>query len=540
MNVIQDKTKALWKGAVLLTVAAIITKILSAAYRIPYQNIAGDVGFYAFGQVYPFYSFAYTLSLYGFPVAISNIVSTYRIKYSELYAKQLMTHLFKRLLIFFLIASLLFVILAPLIAKLMGDRQLTGLLQIISLAFLAVPFLACYRGYYQGMEQMAPTAISQVIEQGARVVTILLLAFLFVFFGYGPYGAALGATIGSVVGMFMSVSVLTYFYIKENRHFIGILRQEQEIETKQITKTVIVNGLFFSLNSLVLVLFQFVDSMTVLRFLYAYGIEDELGKIIKGVYDRSQPLLQLGTMVTTAFSLMIVPFISRLIVHHEQDKAKQYSELSIRFTIFIGLCASLGLAVIIEPVNRMLFMTRDGSNVLFLLSFSIVFSALIMTTSAIMQGYNQMRNSAVHIFFGLGLKVVINIFFIAKYGIMAAAIGTVAGLAFIAVLNLYDIYKKKMASVLTKGNVWSISLTVGFMVIVTYCYKWVVEHYFFTGQSRMSDAVVALSSVLIACILVLFLTIRLKVFTEEELSHIPKLGRLYQKLSKESRKEDIR
>ncbi|MDA6131309.1 oligosaccharide flippase family protein, partial [Escherichia coli] len=63
----------LFKGALILTIAALITKILSAVYRAPFQNIVGDVGFYIYQQVYPFYGIIIVLSTYGFPVIISKL-----------------------------------------------------------------------------------------------------------------------------------------------------------------------------------------------------------------------------------------------------------------------------------------------------------------------------------------------------------------------------------------------------------------------------------------------------------------------------------
>ncbi len=63
------------RGAFILTLAALFTKILSAFYRIPYQNIAGDVGFYIYQQVYPFYGIFLALSTYGYPVAISKLIA---------------------------------------------------------------------------------------------------------------------------------------------------------------------------------------------------------------------------------------------------------------------------------------------------------------------------------------------------------------------------------------------------------------------------------------------------------------------------------
>ena len=71
----ENTSKKLLKGTFILTAAALITKILSAVYRVPFQNIVGDIGFYIYQQVYPFYGIALALSTYGFPVIISKMIA---------------------------------------------------------------------------------------------------------------------------------------------------------------------------------------------------------------------------------------------------------------------------------------------------------------------------------------------------------------------------------------------------------------------------------------------------------------------------------
>src|SRR3954453_14485409 len=82
-------SKAVFKGAFILTIAALFTKILSAFYRIPFQNIVGDVGFYIYQQVYPFYAIAIALSTYGFPVVISKLYTEEMNKKESANPKQL-------------------------------------------------------------------------------------------------------------------------------------------------------------------------------------------------------------------------------------------------------------------------------------------------------------------------------------------------------------------------------------------------------------------------------------------------------------------
>ena len=170
----QYSSKQFLKGAMVLTVAALVTKILSAVYRVPFQNIVGDIGFYIYQQVYPFYGIAIALSTYGFPVIISKLVAEKLEENDEEGAKDAALTSFLFLCITGLIWFMAVFFGAGMIAGWMGDPHLKPLIQVISLSFLLLPPLSALRGYYQGKEDMLPTAVSQVAEQSFRVVTILV------------------------------------------------------------------------------------------------------------------------------------------------------------------------------------------------------------------------------------------------------------------------------------------------------------------------------------------------------------------------------
>ena len=67
--------KSYMKGALLLTIAALLVKILSAIYRVPFQNLVGDQGFYVYQQVYPFISIFVTWTAGGVAVAVSKLLA---------------------------------------------------------------------------------------------------------------------------------------------------------------------------------------------------------------------------------------------------------------------------------------------------------------------------------------------------------------------------------------------------------------------------------------------------------------------------------
>ena len=70
-----QQMKHLMRGAWILSLSSLIAKILSAVYRVPFQNMVGDTGFYAYQQIYPIYGLGMTFALSGFPVYISKLVA---------------------------------------------------------------------------------------------------------------------------------------------------------------------------------------------------------------------------------------------------------------------------------------------------------------------------------------------------------------------------------------------------------------------------------------------------------------------------------
>src|SRR4051812_6959811 len=168
-----NQSKALFRGAFILMLAALITKILSAFYRIPFQNIVGDIGFYIYQQVYPFYGIAIVLSTTGFPVVISKLYAEQKEKGDDEQSRLLLFVSFIYLQLFGFLCFFILYFGAESIAVWMNDPHLAILLRVVSIVFLMFPMASILRGYYQGIGDMVPTALSQVGEQTIRVGTIL-------------------------------------------------------------------------------------------------------------------------------------------------------------------------------------------------------------------------------------------------------------------------------------------------------------------------------------------------------------------------------
>ncbi len=357
-----------WKGAAILTAAALAAKLLSALYRVPYQNMVGDIGFYIYQQVYPIYGIVVALSLTGYPVAVSKLVAERLAGQDEAGAAASVR---VALLVLSVLGVILFASLylgAGVIASAMGDGRLTPLVRLLSFSFLLFPPIALLRGYFQGRHDMTPTAASQVGEQFVRVTAILGLSYGAVQRGADVYACGMAAVAGTLVGMGAALFILLFFLSRRRR--LKTSGRTPPAWDRQVGRRLLTAGTVICLTNMALTLIPLVDSFLFVPLLQEAGARLDEVQRLKGVYDRGQPLIQLGTVVGTSFSLALVPLLSGA---RRQGAVFAYGALSIRLAVVIGLGASLGLICLIRPINAMLFENDYGSSVLAVLSSSVVF-----------------------------------------------------------------------------------------------------------------------------------------------------------------------
>ncbi|MFT3657075.1 lipid II flippase MurJ [Bacillus sp. B01(2024)] len=516
------KRQSAWKGAFVLVVAGIVTKILSAVYRVPFQNIVGDVGFYIYQQVYPFLGIAVMLSTSGFPVIISKLMNDYSdhkqkiMKISTLYVTAAGLILF----------VLMYAGAAPL-AGFMGDARLELLIRVAAFAFILFPFTAVFRGYFQGVHDMMPSALSQITEQLLRVAVLLGLSFWLLKSGRSLYAAGAGAASGSIAGSLAALCVLALFWYKreDKKTDIG------HIETGIIVKKLLLYSVTICISSVLMLLIQLVDALN-LYSLLSDGTKSHAAKQLKGIYDRGQPLLQLGTVFAVSIAASLVPSISKAVHGNKPFIIKEKATSAIKLCLAVGIGASAGLFCILEPVNIMLFQNSEGTQPLQIFSLSIFFASIALTAAAILQGAGHTVFPAMSVLAGGGLKWVLNVWLVPGWGITGAALATVLAFAAVACLNLQRIWSKGWLTNI--GGIiarlcWCTLLMASFLLVYTKLWQ------LFVPVSRTGAVCESLSASVIGGLLFIYCMMRMKIFTDEELSSLP-FGNALSKLKKRREK----
>lgn len=424
-------------GALVLTIAGIISKVLSAMYRIPLQNLTGDLGFYTYQQVYPIIATVMILSLYGFPLAVSRLTAEQLTAGRTLSYRSYFLPIFIILLLINGTIALGLYILAPGLANLMYDKYLTDALQLSALLFLLIPFLALFRGVFQAELQMKETAYSQIIEQIIRVTIIIVCAW-FIFYGrFDVRSIAQLGVISSIAGMMFAIIVFAIFFIR--RYPLNDFKASlnKRIDWRGYTITIVTFGVIAAANHLTLIFIQLIDVLTLVPQLIKSGMTPLQAMEEKGIFDRGIPLIQFGAVLGSSFALAFVPSIT------QQNTIEQKRSIrdAIAVSVYVAAGATIGLIVIYDEVNRLLFKDALGTSVLQILALSILLLSLSITGSAILQAYGYVRWTVTALIGSLIIKILLNYMLTPLLGTHGSALATVASLLCLTLLTIGGIYR---------------------------------------------------------------------------------------------------
>lgn len=426
------------KSTIILTVATLLSKVLGSVFRIPLQNIAGDEVVGIFNLVYPVYMVALYLSVAGIPLAISKLIAEANARDESYKVKKIyMTSSF--LAIAFGVLSFSVILgLSDVLATWLGGAKFA--LIVVACTLLVAPYMAVYRGFFQGHGNMQPTAVSQVLEQLTRAVLIIVIALVLVQFDFEAEVVAGGVMFGSILGALAS---LVYLRLKYARSDVKVVDKTpfSGADFKSYSKTILVMSIPIAIGSVTMALMNFVDSFTIAYALRDLGLSEREIRYEYGVYGRGLTLVQIVTVFASAIILPLVPLISQKLAVGDRAGASGAVSDAHKMTHLISWPAALGLFALTLPLNVGLFTNAEGSSMMAILNVSAALTALTILGTGALQGLNKARVGAYIVVGAVVVKVFTNIVLVKAFGLDGAAWSTLLVYALIFVTNSIVIYR---------------------------------------------------------------------------------------------------
>lgn len=528
--------RTLLKGAATLGAAGLVVKILGAVFRIPLVNWIGDIGMANYNPAYYIYNFFLVLATAGIPIAISKMVSE-RIAVGHYGEAHRIYKISLGLMasIGFICFIVLFVF-APQLSTLVKNPQAALAMRAIAPCLIFVPAMAAMRGYFQGMQNMRPTAVSQVFEQLFRVLVGLSLAyFLFHMTGasafatkYDAYergaaGAAFGATAGSIGGLI--VILLVYGLSKKSIH--GRIRRSKNNvyePTGRILKRILIIAIPVTVGAAIMPITNLVDATIVLGRLQQAGLDYMAAK---GLYGQLGgfvgSLVYLPQVLIYSVAISLVPLISAAHRIGDTKAVRENAALGVRMACIIGFPCAMGLMALSKPIMLLIYPAQaesaiSAANILFTMSIGIFFLSGSQTLTGVLQGVGKQAIPVRNLFFGVILKIIITwtLTGIPSINIQGAAIGTVCAFAVASTLNLYAVRKYTGAEIKffhTFGGPFLSAVIMGGACRGLY----ELLHLWIAGNS-----IPALISVMFGVVVYGVMTLVTKTITKDELATLPK------------------
>ena len=440
-----DARKSFLKGAFILSIAGAISKVLGAVYRIPLAYLIGAAGIGIYQKAYPIYTLILALATAGVPVAISALIASKEEQGVSGDSQKLFRLSLVILFSAGVLLSLAVVLLSDFLANyVLRDPQTRLAIIAVAPAIFISGMMSVFRGYFQGHQMMLPTAISQVVEQLFRVVSILLLAYLLLPRGmdFAVAGATGGAVIGGIAGLIIMIFFFLRFQHEKTRAGHQLLYSKASYRT--LAKQMIIMAIPVSFGAAVLPLVQMLDAIIVPARLMFIGYNLEEANILFGqLSGMSAVLISLPTIFTIAISTSLVPAVSEALTQNNRALLCERINNGIRVGAVISFPSATGLFVLAFPIGLLLYNQESVGLTLAPLAFSAITLAAFQISSASLQGLGRPEISMRHLLVAGGLKVVFNytLTTIPELNIVGPAVGTVIAFFIGSLLNLISLHK---------------------------------------------------------------------------------------------------
>ena len=468
-----QKKQNFLQGTALLAMATAIVKVIGALYKIPLNAIIGEQGFSYFNTAYDIYNVLLMISTAGLPVAMSRMIS----QASSLGNYRQVRRVYNTARGIFLglgiVGTLLMTLFCRQLAAFQGQPDAWFAIGCLGPSVLLICVMSTFRGFFQGQSNMLPTSISQVLEAVAKLIVgigaAVVLKKTTQSIPMAAGGAILGVTVSCLVSSIYLLSRFrgSYKELPDSGDDVSSFGDTAKgLLTIAIPITIGSAGLqILTMLETKLYMGQLRDVLDstmsmpeLMRALESYKYSGDLSVLTrdeaiqflldtrKGIYNMTQTIFNMPCAFITPITISIIPAITAQLTTGDRKGARATEESAARITGLICMPCAFGLGLLSEPVTALLGgYTGEklvlATQLMSVLGFTIMFNALVLVTTAIMQAHGHVNRPVVNMFIG-GIVKLVAVYVLtgnAAIGIIGTPIGTLLCYLTICALNLFSI-----------------------------------------------------------------------------------------------------
>lgn len=578
MNKINEqKTHSFMGNVAIILFAQVMVKVLGLVYRMVITNIDGfgdsGNGFYNAG--FQVYTVLLAISSVGIPNAIAKMVS----ERAALGDYRSAHRIFRSAFILFAAIGLVCAAILYLGADFIAIHivNMDGA-QYVMRALAPSIFFVCVssviRGYFQGLNDMRATSLSQMLEQvfkcGLTIVLVLLtvgsMPQIMQFFTKITmlYNDSLGtnttppeimaawANAASSLATLISFLYLLLFYVRRRKGIEEKIRQsavdELKTSTGKLMRAILMLSIPISLASIITAVNRVIDLATITR-----GIEAAFATMIpargasaaimlptaeqlnseavalSGMLSKSDTLFNMPLALNIAFATVLVPSIAGALAVGNKKEASEKTSYSFLISILLILPCAIGYIVLAQPIYNIIYPAApDGADLLAIMAVALVFSALTQTLTGALQGIGKVYIPAIGILAGCVCKIVLNLLLIRipSINIYGAAISSIVCQFVAFLINFLILIRYIPLSITVKKYVIK-PLTAGIVMGVAALFIYKLLYSLLGGSGYIPNLIAALSAIAAAAIIYFAMLFILKIMDKNDILLLPAGGRIY-------------
>lgn len=452
------KKNSFMEGALIATLAIIISKIIGVLYVIPFYSIIGEKGGALYGYAYNIYNIFLIISSAGIPLAISKITSEYETK-KEYDKKNAMFAIAKKIIYCFSIVSFIicFFFAKPIANIILGDlsggntiEDVTFVIRCVSFALLVVPILSVSRGYLQGHKYIGASSLSQVIEQVVRIAVILIGSYVAIKVLNIPLTYAVGisvfsACVGAIFGY-----IYLYFKMRKVKNLKKVDTKTVNIEDKkEIIKKLVGYSIPFIVINIANSIYNTTDMVLMIRGLDNLGYSAADIETISSIFTTwGSKLISIVNSFATGLVISLIPSLVAAYTKKNQNEVNMYFNKTLQVLLFIILPLTIFMSIFSAQIWNVFYGDSYYGPIIFKYTILVAFfdSAYIMICSAL-QGLYKTKLIYIAVLSGLITNVILDlplIFlfnYLGIYPYYGAITATVIGYLVSLGIPLYSLYK---------------------------------------------------------------------------------------------------
>lgn len=397
-----------------LTVGNIFSRLLGAVYVIPWiawMQPHGLEANYLYTKGYNVYALFLMISTAGIPAAVAKQTARYNSMNEYGLSKKLLFYTMRLMTIGGIICAAIMFLGAPYLSQ--GNADLVPVMRSLSVVLLIFPAMSVIRGFFQGNNNMKPYAISQIVEQIARVCYMLASAFIIMQINNGSYKTAVvHSTFAAFIGVAFAMGVLLFSLLKERSAFRELIRESNNQITfsgRQLVLQMIQQAIPFIIVGSAISIFKLIDQYSFEKIMSivtdnSAATNADLFALISANPDKlTMVVIALGTAMATAG----LPLITERFTKKDHQGLAKLVTNNIQLLFFVMMPATVGMFVLAYPLNTLFYWPNQlGSDLLAASCVVGIMMGLFMVCSTMLQGLDGNMQAVWFLAIGIFVKIV--------------------------------------------------------------------------------------------------------------------------------------